>query len=125
MEGEGTPVAFASARINRLPAMLRLARCAGEEGVAGERAFLADIGGTLAVGATAPAGLRASALYRLSYARFPEVLSEYGRPKGFDRARRQVVGGAPVAGEDTELPFEEVFTSKHWLVRVFRVGHTR
>ena len=35
------------------------------------------------------------------------------------------VGGAPVAGEDTELPFEEVFTSKHWLVRVFRVAHAR
>ena len=118
-------IGFAGDDLNRLPAMLRLARCAGGEGVAGERAYLADIGGALAVGATAPAGLRASALYRLSYARFPEVLSEYGRPKGFDRARRQVVGGAPVAGEDTELPFEEVFTSKHWLVRVFRVAHAR
>ena len=45
------------------------------------------------------------------------LLADSSRPFGWDRARRVEIGD-----KDVELEYmEEVFTSKNWLVRVYRV----
>jgi dolichyl-diphosphooligosaccharide---protein glycosyltransferase len=64
----------------------------------------------------APALLQ-STIFSLSYFRFNEKTTEEKRPTGFDRARKTVSVKALL---DTTL-FEEVFTSKHWIARVYRV----
>ena len=62
-------------------------------------------------------GLRDSLMYRLSYYRFADVGPLMGMPKGYDRVRSAVIGL-----QDFELTyFEEVFTSEHWMVRIYRV----
>ena len=64
----------------------------------------------------APALLQ-STLFTLAYSRFNEKTTDEKRPTGFDRARKTVSVKAVL---DTNL-FEEVFTSKHWIARVYRV----
>jgi dolichyl-diphosphooligosaccharide--protein glycosyltransferase len=58
-----------------------------------------------------------SLMYKMSYYRFGEVVMEYGRPGGYDRAR-----GYDIAEKDVKLKYlEEAFTSEHWMVRIYRV----
>jgi len=58
-----------------------------------------------------------SLMYKLCYYRFGEVGAEYGRPGGFDRVRNAEIGNKKV-----ELKyFEEVYTTQHWLVRVYKL----
>ena len=64
----------------------------------------------------APALLN-SLLYKLSYHRFGEVSTEYERPAGYDRVRRQEVGNKELELEH----LEEVMSTSHMLVRVYRV----
>lgn len=71
--------------------------------------FRIDQGGTSA--------MTESLLYQLSYHRFATVYTDSGQPKGYDRVRRAAFGN-----KRFELnSFEEVYTSKHWLVRVYKV----
>ena len=61
-------------------------------------------------------GLKESLLYRLSYYRFADVGPAMGAPRGYDRVRQTVIGLT-----DFKLQyFEEVFTSHHWMVRVYK-----
>ncbi|EEY58025.1 dolichyl-diphosphooligosaccharide-protein glycosyltransferase subunit STT3A, putative [Phytophthora infestans T30-4] len=53
----------------------------------------------------------------LCYYRFGEVMTDYQRPPGFDRARNTEVGVKNI--KLTHL--EEAFTSEHWIVRIFKV----
>jgi len=78
--------------------------------------------GRLRVGHTAGAALTESFLYYLSMLRFPEVQSEYGRAAGYDRARGEDITGLPMVQGGAGGGAEEVFTSEHWLVRVYRVS---
>ncbi|KAG5669929.1 hypothetical protein PVAND_000219 [Polypedilum vanderplanki] len=56
-------------------------------------------------------------MYKLSYYRFGELKLDYRGPAGFDRTRNAVIGN-----KDFDLTyFEEVYTSEHWLVRIYRV----
>ncbi|CAH8540081.1 unnamed protein product [Schistosoma turkestanicum] len=56
-------------------------------------------------------------MYKLSYYRFGEVRLDMRTPLGFDRTR-----GSEIGRKDFELDYlEEAFTSKHWLVRIYRV----
>ncbi|KUF99164.1 High mobility group protein 1.2 [Phytophthora nicotianae] len=55
--------------------------------------------------------------YKLCYYRFGEVMTDYQRPPGFDRARNTEVGVKNI--KLTHL--EEAFTSEHWIVRIFKV----
>jgi dolichyl-diphosphooligosaccharide--protein glycosyltransferase len=64
----------------------------------------------------APALLQ-STLFMLSYFRFNEKMTDEKRPTGFDRARKTVSVKVTL---DANL-FEEVYTSKHWIARVYRV----
>ena len=113
--------------LSKLPSLLRLAQCepgplSGGGGFAGFEASDADYmpHGRLGVGmASAGKATRSSLLYHLSFHRFDEVQSEYGRPKGFDRARGEESCKVERGLAHTRL--EEAFTSSHWLVRVFRL----
>ena len=49
--------------------------------------------------------------------RFGEVMTEQGKPTGWDRVRNQEIGN-----KDFELDvLEEAFTSEHWIVRIYKV----
>ena len=116
----------------------------------GATPFLAN--GRLQVGKGAASALKESLLFHLTFHRFSEVglswsssvcyfyseatscrlsrshsesnvqvQSEFGRPRGYDRARGEEVH-APLH-DAPSWPFEEVFTSSHWLVRIYRVRY--
>ncbi|CAH8863775.1 unnamed protein product [Trichobilharzia szidati] len=56
-------------------------------------------------------------MYKLSYYRFGEVRLDMHTPSGYDRTR-----GVEIGRKNFDLDFlEEAFTSKHWLVRIYRV----
>eukprot|EP00456_Euglypha_rotunda_P022127 TRINITY_DN18781_c0_g1_i16.p1 TRINITY_DN18781_c0_g1~~TRINITY_DN18781_c0_g1_i16.p1 ORF type:complete len:178 (+),score=19.76 TRINITY_DN18781_c0_g1_i16:111-644(+) len=56
-------------------------------------------------------------MYKLCYYRFGQIVTDYGQPSGFDRVRHCEIGN-----KDFELEYlEEVFTSEHWLVRIYKV----
>ena len=62
-------------------------------------------------------GLRDSLMYRLSYYKFADVGPLMGAPRGYDRVRQTTIGLV-----DYELRyFEEVYTSEHWMVRIFKL----
>lgn len=56
-------------------------------------------------------------MYKLCYYRFGHVYTEAGKPTGYDRVR-----GAEIGNKDFELEtMQEVYTSEHWLVRIYKV----
>lgn len=58
-----------------------------------------------------------SLMYKLSYYRFADAAgAAFGR-RGYDRVRNAEIGDAEVSLKY----FEEVFTSQHWLMRIYRV----
>ena len=58
-----------------------------------------------------------SVLYKLSYYRYGSMRIDESRPDGWDRVRNVEIGN-----KDFELEtMEEVYTSAHWLVRIYRV----
>ena len=61
--------------------------------------------------------MHSSLLYKLSYHRFGQVMTEYGKPYGWDRVRDVEIGS-----KDFELDYlQEVYTSSNWIVRVYKV----
>ena len=68
-----------------------------------------------------PVVFRESVLYRLSYYRFFQVKTKTNEPAGYDRVRMQKVPDRAV-GKLSE--FEEAYTSKNWLVRIYRIKKT-
>jgi len=58
-----------------------------------------------------------SLMYRLSYYRFDEVMTAYGKPLGYDTVRQYEIG---LKGFKLKH-FEEAFTSQSWIVRIYRV----
>lgn len=56
-------------------------------------------------------------MYKLSYYRFGEVTTEYGKPTGYDRAR-----GVEIGNKDVKLEhLEEAFTTSNWIIRIYKV----
>nr|KYP71410.1 Dolichyl-diphosphooligosaccharide--protein glycosyltransferase subunit STT3 [Cajanus cajan] len=56
-------------------------------------------------------------MYKLSYYRFGELTTEYGKPPGYDRAR-----GVEIGNKDIKLEYlEEAFTTQNWIVRIYKV----
>jgi len=56
-------------------------------------------------------------MYKLCYYRFGVVYTDMGKPPGYDRVRNVEIGN-----KNFDLQYlEEVFTSQHWLVRVYKV----
>lgn len=57
-----------------------------------------------------------SLMYKLSYYRFSEMMTEHGRPTGFDRVRRAEIGHK---GFQLQY-FEEAYSSEHFIVRIYK-----
>jgi len=58
-----------------------------------------------------------SLMYKLCYWRFGIVYTEQGKPPGYDRVRNVEIGN-----KHFDLKYvEEVYTSQHWLVRIYKV----
>jgi len=56
-------------------------------------------------------------MYKLCYYRFNEMMTEYGKPGGYDRVR-----GVEIGNKDFNLEYlEEAFSSEHFIVRVYKV----
>ena len=76
-----------------------------------------DKNGQYRVDAEMGEGLKESLMYRLSYYRFADVGPLMGAPRGYDRVRQVTIGLT-----DFKLQyFEEVFTTEHWMVRIYKV----
>jgi dolichyl-diphosphooligosaccharide--protein glycosyltransferase len=76
-----------------------------------------DPQGNYRVDAEMGPALRDSLMYRLSYYRFADVGPIMGAPRGYDRVRQATIGLT-----DFKLThFEEVYTTEHWMVRIYRV----
>lgn len=76
-----------------------------------------DATGNYRVDDQAGKALLDSTMYKLSYYRFADCGPMFGAPRGFDRVRNAVIGR-----QDFDLKyFEEVFTSEHWMMRIYRV----
>lgn len=56
-------------------------------------------------------------MYKLSYYRFAEASTMVTGRYGFDRVRNTIIGKTDISLQY----FEEVFTSEHWMVRIYRV----
>ncbi|KAL5993440.1 Dolichyl-diphosphooligosaccharide--protein glycosyltransferase subunit stt3b [Asimina triloba] len=60
-------------------------------------------------------------MYKLSYYRFGQLLTEYGKPHGYDRAR-----GVEIGNKDIKLEYlEEAFTTSNWIIRIYKVKPPR
>jgi len=56
-------------------------------------------------------------MYKMCYWRFGQVYTDMGKPPGYDRVRSVEIGN-----KDFELEhIEEVYTTQHWLVRIYKV----
>merc|ERR1739838_984900 len=58
-----------------------------------------------------------SLMYKMCYYRFGDVQTDFRNPPGFDRMRNVVIGNKNIKFEH----LEEVFTSEHWLLRIYKV----
>ena len=87
-------------------------RCAGLD----EAAYTS--GGEHVVGAHAARAAAGSALYRMAYGGgFGALRTAAEQPPGWDRVRGAEVRGAAPLGE-----WQEAYTTRHWLVRVYRLA---
>jgi dolichyl-diphosphooligosaccharide--protein glycosyltransferase len=80
-----------------------------------ERDFYSASGFDVGIGGS-PALLNCVA-YKLCYHRFGELMTEYGKPPGYDRTRQKEIGNKAIYLET----MEEAFTSEHWIVRIYKV----
>lgn len=56
-------------------------------------------------------------MYKLCYYRFGEMMTEYGKPGGYDRVR-----GVEIGNKDFTLEYlEEAFSTEHFIVRIYKV----
>lgn len=56
-------------------------------------------------------------MYKLSYYRFGEMMTDYHRPAGYDRVRQATIGNKDISLEH----LEEAFSSEHYIVRIYKV----
>jgi dolichyl-diphosphooligosaccharide--protein glycosyltransferase len=56
-------------------------------------------------------------MYKLCYWRFGSVYTDSGKPPGYDRVRNVEIGNKDFTLDHVE----EVYTSEHWLVRIYKV----
>eukprot|EP00201_Polytomella_parva_P014572 CAMPEP_0175069374 /NCGR_PEP_ID=MMETSP0052_2-20121109/18162_1 /TAXON_ID=51329 ORGANISM="Polytomella parva, Strain SAG 63-3" /NCGR_SAMPLE_ID=MMETSP0052_2 /ASSEMBLY_ACC=CAM_ASM_000194 /LENGTH=505 /DNA_ID=CAMNT_0016336447 /DNA_START=973 /DNA_END=2490 /DNA_ORIENTATION=- len=73
--------------------------------------------GMYTVGGDASDTMLDSLMYKLSYHDFQNVVTQQGKPGGYDRVRNYEMGRKDFTIEN----FEEAFTSENWIVRIFKV----
>ena len=69
------------------------------------------------IGPDATKTMLSSLMYSLCYYRFDEVKTSYQQPPGYDVLRNVMMGRKNIRLKR----FEEAFTSKHWMIRIYRV----
>jgi dolichyl-diphosphooligosaccharide--protein glycosyltransferase len=74
-------------------------------------------GGQLKVGKKASAKLTESMLYKLCYYGFSGIKTNLNENPGYDRVRREEID----VHVNLLQYYNEVYTSKNWMVRVFKV----
>lgn len=111
----GGLVGYSSDDINKFLWMVRIGGGVYPEIV--EKDYF-DEQGQFRVDSKASKAMLESMMYKLCYYRFGQIVTEQGRPSGFDRVRKVEIGN-----KDFELEYlEEAFTSEHWLVRIYKVN---
>merc|ERR1711871_1847162 len=56
-------------------------------------------------------------MYKMCYYKFGQIVTDYGKPTGFDRVR-----GVEIGNKDFEFEhLEEAYTTEHWLVSIYKV----
>ena len=69
------------------------------------------------VGKKASKVLTETTLYKMCYYGWGNIMTDVNQPPGYDRVRKETVD----THINTLKHFEESFTSKHWMVRIFKV----
>lgn len=81
-----------------------------------EKNYLSE-NGMYTIGEGASSAMVNSVIYKLSYYRFAEMSDQTGGVRAFDKVRRTAI-----AKPDVSLKyFEEVYSSTHWMVRIYKV----
>ena len=112
----GGVTGYSSDDINKFLWPVRIGSGVFPDDMPGERDFYSKQGHFDIGDGGAPALLDCVA-YKLCYYNFDKLQTEYGRPTGYDRARKREVGRKNIQLET----MEEAFTSEHWIVRIFKV----
>ena len=108
----GGQIGYSSDDINKFLWMVRIGGGVFPE--IREKDYLS--GGTLSVSAAAAPAMRNSLMYKLSYHGFADNAKTTSGQWGYDRARK-----VQIAYDPKLEYFEEAFTSKHWMLRVYRL----
>eukprot|EP01086_Lenisia_limosa_P011309 TRINITY_DN3696_c0_g1_i1.p1 TRINITY_DN3696_c0_g1~~TRINITY_DN3696_c0_g1_i1.p1 ORF type:complete len:707 (+),score=174.40 TRINITY_DN3696_c0_g1_i1:84-2204(+) len=104
---------YASDDINKFLWMVRIA--GGVDPAIKEADYYSN--GQFRVDANASKTMKESVMYKLCYYRFGEQRTDHRMPAGYDRVRHVEVGDKNIKLKY----FEEAYTSRHWLSRVFKV----
>jgi len=108
----GGQIGYSSDDINKFLWMIRIGGGVFPE--IREKDYLS--GGTLSVSAQAAPALKNSLMYKLSYHNFAENAKGTTGQWGYDRVRQ-----VQIAYDPKLEYFEEAFTSKHWMLRLYRL----
>lgn len=107
---------YSSDDINKFLWMIRIGGSTPEGAHIKESDYYSS-SGEYKVDKDASSGMLNSLMYKMCYYRFGEIMTEQGKPTGYDRVRNQEIGN-----KDFELDvLEEAFTSEHWIVRIYKV----
>jgi len=107
---------YSSDDINKFLWMIRIGGSTPEGAHIKESDYYSS-SGEYKVDKDASSAMHNSLMYKMCYYRFGEVMTEQGKPTGWDRVRNQEIGN-----KDFELDvLEEAFTSEHWIVRIYKV----
>lgn len=110
----GGKIGYSSDDINKFLWMVRISGGIFPEVVEAE---YYNAQGMYTVDRSATTTMKNSLMYSMCYYRFGELMTAYGRPRGFDRTRNVEIGK-----KDIKFRYlEEAFTTEHWMVRIYRV----
>ncbi|ELP94622.1 dolichyl-diphosphooligosaccharide--protein glycosyltransferase subunit STT3A, putative [Entamoeba invadens IP1] len=110
----GGVVGYGGDDINKFPWMIRIGGTVDKS--IEEKDYLGE-SHDFDIGVNATETMKNSLMYKLCYYRFGELYTEQNQPSGYDRVRRK-----EIAVKDIKLEhLEEVYTSVHWMVRIYKV----
>jgi len=110
----GGKIGYSSDDINKFLWMVRISGGIFPEVVEAE---YYNAQGMYTVDRSATSTMTNSLMYSMCYYRFGDMMTQYGRPTGFDRTRNTEIGKKDISFRY----LEEAFTSEHWMVRIYRV----
>ena len=111
----GGLVGFSGDDLNKFPWMIRIGGTIDE--TLNEKDYIKNEERPFDVGYNATQAMKDSVMYKLSYYRFGELVTDDRGMTGFDRVRQTEILEKNIQLEH----FEEVYTSVHWMVRIYKV----